>query len=157
MRGSIAYFTGLALVPLHIGVSSFALIHLAAPGIGVEPLNVAMLVLLLAAALLILPHALGGANKVDGILEANERVSVPSSHEVSITRDDVVSALIEEYALTRREAEVFELFAAGRDSGYIREKLFISRDTASSHLKHIYAKMGIHSKRELFDLIDSRR
>ncbi|WP_279611908.1 helix-turn-helix transcriptional regulator [Raoultibacter timonensis] len=42
-------------------------------------------------------------------------------------------------------------------SGYIRERLVISRDTVSSHLKHIYAKMGIHSKRELFDLIESRK
>lgn len=154
VKRSTAYFAGLALAPRHIGVSACAFIHLVAPDIAVEPLNTAMLVLLLAAALFILPHALGGASEM-----SEEHVQAPASlsQEVSTTRDEAVNALIEEFGLTRREAEVFELFAAGRDSGYIREKLVISRDTVSSHLKHIYAKMGIHSKRELFDLIESRR
>lgn len=154
MERSTAYFTGLALVPRHIGVSAFALIHLAVPGIAIEPLNTAMLVLLLAVALFVLPHALGGASAAS-VEETN--ALEPPLPEMPSTRDDAVCALIAEYGLTRREAEVFELFASGRDSGYIRERLVISRDTVSSHLKHIYAKMGIHSKRELFDLIESRK
>lgn len=151
---STAYFTGLALVPKHIGVSAFALIHLAMPDIAIEPLDIAMLILLLTAALFVLPHALGGASATS---VEETRALESSPHRVPSTRDDAVSALIVEYDLTRREAEVFELFASGRDSGYIRERLVISRDTVSSHLKHIYAKMGIHSKRELFDLIESRK
>lgn len=151
---SIAYFTGLALVPRHVGVSAFALIHLAIPDIAIEPLNTAMLILLLAAALFVLPRALGGASAAS---TEETKVLEPSPHKLLPARDDAVSALIAEYNLTKREAEVFELFASGRDSGYIRERLVISRDTVSSHLKHIYAKMGIHSKRELFDLIESRK
>ena len=46
--------------------------------------------------------------------------------------------LIERCKLTRCETEVFRLFAAERDSGYIREKLCISRDTAHTYLKHVY-------------------
>lgn len=70
---------------------------------------------------------------------------------------DPVQSIIERCKLTRREAEIFELFAAGRDSGYIREKLYISRDTVHTHLKHIYQKLGIHSKREMFDMIEHER
>lgn len=151
---SIAFFTGLALVPRHVGVSAFALIHLAIPDIAIEPLNTVMFILLLTAALFVLPRALGGASAAS---TEETKVLEPLPHKVLSARDDAVNALIAEYDLTRREAEVFELFASGRDSGYIRERLVISRDTVSSHLKHIYAKMGIHSKRELFDLIESRK
>lgn len=54
--------------------------------------------------------------------------------------------------LTPREAEVFALLAQGRSIPYIRDELIISRETAATHAKHIYAKLGVHSRQELIDL-----
>lgn len=55
--------------------------------------------------------------------------------------------------LTPRETEVFALLAQGRSIPYIRDELIISRETAATHAKHIYAKLGVHSRQELIDLV----
>ncbi|QOS69589.1 hypothetical protein GS424_007060 [Eggerthella guodeyinii] len=66
------------------------------------------------------------------------------------------SALAGEFQLTKREEEVLSLLAAGRGRQYVSEALVISEGTAKTHIKHIYAKLGIHSKEELLDLVHSR-
>ena len=53
--------------------------------------------------------------------------------------------------LTAREQEVLELWAHGRSSPYIQETLVISANTVASHTKHIYQKIGVHSRQELLD------
>ena len=30
----------------------------------------------------------------------------------------------------------------------------VSRNTVTSHIKHIYAKLGVHSQQELIDLVE---
>ena len=42
----------------------------------------------------------------------------------------------------------------GRSQPYIREALVLSKSTVSTHVKHIYAKMDIHSKQELISLAE---
>ena len=54
--------------------------------------------------------------------------------------------------LTPRETGVLALLAQGRSIPYIRDELIISRETAATHAKHIYAKLGVHSRQELIDL-----
>ena len=56
-------------------------------------------------------------------------------------------------SLTPRETEVFTLLAQGRSIPYIRDELIISRETAATHAKHIYTKLGVHSRQELIDLV----
>ena len=55
--------------------------------------------------------------------------------------------------LTPRETEVFDLLARGRSVPYVRDALVISRETAATHAKHVYAKLGVHSRQELIDLV----
>lgn len=62
---------------------------------------------------------------------------------------------IDQFGLTKREAEVMVLMAKGNSSARIQEVLFISAPTVSSHRQHIYQKMGIHSAQEIVDKIDS--
>jgi DNA-binding NarL/FixJ family response regulator len=50
--------------------------------------------------------------------------------------------------LTRREAEVLVSLARGRSNPGIAADLSISRKTVSSHLEHIYAKLGITTRTE---------
>lgn len=59
------------------------------------------------------------------------------------------------YMLSRREAEVLFLLAKGRNAAFIQEKLFISEGTARTHMRHIYAKLNVHSQKELMDLVES--
>ena len=53
------------------------------------------------------------------------------------------------YALTERERELVGLLVSGLDTRAITRRLFISRHTVQDHLKSVFAKVGIHSRREL--------
>jgi len=64
-----------------------------------------------------------------------------------------VTQLAERCGLTPREREILDLLAHGRSIPYIRDALVISKNTAITHVKHIYAKLDVHSKQELLDLV----
>ena len=59
------------------------------------------------------------------------------------------------FRLSDREAEVMELVARGDTVARIAEKLEVSENTVRTHTKRIYTKLGIHSKQELSDLVQS--
>ena len=59
-----------------------------------------------------------------------------------------------QFELSPKETEVMILFAKGRSATRIQEELFISKGTVSTHLRHIYQKMDVHSKQELLDIIE---
>lgn len=58
-----------------------------------------------------------------------------------------------EYGLSKRETEVLTLLAWGKSAKRIEELLVLSPNTVKTHVKHVYAKMGIHSRTELDALI----
>lgn len=66
-------------------------------------------------------------------------------------------AVAEQCGLTRREREVFELLAKGRNAASIEKTLVISNHTVKSHMLNIYRKLGIHSHQELIDSIEEER
>lgn len=74
----------------------------------------------------------------------------------SVTKQpqDLSLAFAEEYGLTSREIEVFNLVAQGRSNTRIQEELFISSGTVSTHINHIYRKCGVSNKQELLDIIE---
>ncbi|MFQ9181360.1 MAG: response regulator transcription factor [Eggerthella lenta] len=55
----------------------------------------------------------------------------------------------------RRETEVMELIARGNTVARIAEDLVVTENTIRTHSKRIYAKLDIHKKQELLDLIES--
>lgn len=59
------------------------------------------------------------------------------------------------YGLTEREASVFRLLALGFTAKKIAEKLIVSENTAKTHVRHVYAKLEIHSRDELNQIVDS--
>lgn len=65
------------------------------------------------------------------------------------------AALQRRYRLSAREAEVMELIARGNTVSRIAEDLIVSENTIRTHSKRIYAKLDIHKKQELLDLIDT--
>jgi DNA-binding CsgD family transcriptional regulator len=68
--------------------------------------------------------------------------------------NDVVATLAGQYRLTKRESEILTLLLHGRNRPYIRQKLKLADGTVKSHTTHIYAKLGIHSRQELLDLVE---
>ena len=65
------------------------------------------------------------------------------------------SRLSERLALTPRESEALELLAHGRNVAAIQERMVISRSTARTHVRNVYAKLGVHSQQALIDLVES--
>ncbi|MEY8461477.1 helix-turn-helix transcriptional regulator [Eggerthellaceae bacterium 24-137] len=86
-----------------------------------------------------------------GHASASAMTAAQTPEEAFAARCKAVAA---EYALTPREAEVFAMLARGRDRSYIEEALVVSRNTVKAHVKHIYAKLDIHSHQELIDLVE---
>jgi DNA-binding CsgD family transcriptional regulator/GAF domain-containing protein len=62
---------------------------------------------------------------------------------------DIAPLLLEAYGLTRREAEVAQLVLKGRSTREIVGALKISDLTVQQHLKLIFHKIGVGSRREL--------
>ena len=71
------------------------------------------------------------------------------------TIDARCAALGAERDLTSREIEIMALLCKGRTKAYIAETLFITENTVKGHAKRLYAKLGVHSKKELQKLVDA--
>lgn len=83
----------------------------------------------------------------------------PSTPEIPLTTEsenseDPVQALFDRCGLSPREQEVATLLARGRSLPFIQEELYISAGTAQTHARHIYKKMGVHSRQELINLVE---
>lgn len=66
----------------------------------------------------------------------------------------VCADMAKHYALSMRESEVLLLLAQKKSIADIEKELFIANGTAKAHVRHIYQKLDIHSREELFDLVE---
>lgn len=70
-------------------------------------------------------------------------------------RERLVAWMSDERHLTQREIEVALLIATGRSKAVIAKKLFVSENTVRTHAKNAYAKLGVHSKQQLMDVLEA--
>lgn len=63
------------------------------------------------------------------------------------------TAIAELTMLTDREREVLELLLRGYTYQLVAKDLFISESTVKTHVQSVYAKLGVHSKTELIELL----
>lgn len=102
---------------------------------------------------------------VDRGLAAGKRLSGTVSGEGVVrpaADDEPPQATIEErcqaigraHGLTEREVEIFAFLARGRNGQFLMDHYVVSRNTVKSHIKHIYAKLGVHSQQELIDRVE---
>jgi len=95
-----------------------------------------------------------GAEAVPGAGTGPVPLPMPAARTPEEAFASRCEAIASEFSLTPREAEVFAMLARGRDRAYIEEALVVSRNTVKAHVKHVYAKLGIHSHQELLDLVE---
>lgn len=62
---------------------------------------------------------------------------------------DLADLLMAAHGITKRERDVCHEVLAGRSTREIAERLFIAPHTVQDHLKSIFAKTGVNSRREL--------
>ncbi len=67
----------------------------------------------------------------------------------SPTPAETLRLLSRTYGLSSRERELVSLLAAGLDTPAVGEHLHISPHTVQDHLKSVFGKTGIHSRRKL--------
>lgn len=65
------------------------------------------------------------------------------------TTAETFDLLCRVYALSGRERDVVALLVAGLETRAISQRLFVSAHTVQDHLKSVFDKTGIHSRREL--------
>lgn len=84
----------------------------------------------------------------------SDRLSLADDEEDSDAFKHRCQAIAEAHGLTAREVDVLLLLARGRNAKYIEQELYISLNTAKTHISHIYRKLGISSQQALLDLVD---
>ena len=86
------------------------------------------------------------------------RSIVPVEPVQSVERVDRLALACEqlaaEHGLTPREAEALALLAHGRNTAAIQERMVVSRSTAKTHIRNVYAKLGVHAQQNLIDLVE---
>lgn len=70
--------------------------------------------------------------------------------------DAACMSLAKDLALTKREAEVFTLIAKGYSRKFISEQLVLSPETIKAYANKMYAKIGVHSRQELIEMVNAR-
>ena len=82
-----------------------------------------------------------------------KREEAANAARQSAALESAVASVAAAHGLTKRERDVLSQLAGGSSVRYISELLVISENTAWTHVKRIYAKMGVHSKDELMALV----
>lgn len=69
----------------------------------------------------------------------------------------IYERIAKQYRLTNQEKTIMILTAKGHKRPYICKKLVLAESTVKSHAKHLYQKLGIHSRDELLQLIENQK
>ena len=80
--------------------------------------------------------------------------SAPASEGSDAARLDLemrCARLARSYDLTRREEDVLRLLMEGRTFSEVADELVVSVNTVKSHVRRVYAKMGVAGKQDLLD------
>lgn len=86
------------------------------------------------------------------------RMDVDAATMAPAVRSEADAAWLRDaYGLTQRECEVAALLALNKSAASIGSQLFLSKETVRSYTKAIYAKMDVHSKEQLAQLMAQHR
>lgn len=74
---------------------------------------------------------------------------LPDAHKAS---EEHIDAIAQAHNLTRRETEILHYLAKGHTGAYVAKVLFISPNTARTHIHNIYRKLNVSSREEILHL-----
>jgi DNA-binding CsgD family transcriptional regulator len=86
------------------------------------------------------------------IIEAARMEGIPNAIAVSVhaaTAEDVLALVARAHELSARERELVALVLEGLSTRQLGKRMFISHYTVQDHLKSVFDKLGVHSRREL--------
>lgn len=103
--------------------------------------------------------AMGETGQAERLLEEVRQSCETLSAAPTLARAEALAARIAEtrqtwinaYGLTQRELDVLHLIVAGRSNRAIADDLFISRDTARTHVANIFRKLDVSTRAEAVD------
>lgn len=72
----------------------------------------------------------------------------------SASLEEACERIARERGLTAREADILPLLARGHSAQVVAAERSISKGTVQTHIKHIYAKLGLHNQQELIELVE---
>lgn len=135
----LLFLIGFLFVPSLEFLFTLALSNNALMGFPLELMTILPIIIIVANAAILLVREKAASQRALWVDKNNERM---------------LAKAIQKWNLTARETDVISELASGRTAGKIAERLSVSINTVRSHIKSIYAKMGIHSQQELIDIID---
>ena len=95
--------------------------------------------------------------KAWGITRESDKTNAPMQTNESEPIEECCARLARRFGLTRREEEVMALLARDVPYSQVETELSIANSTLKTHVRHVYAKLGVTDKRELVELVGSRR
>ncbi len=98
--------------------------------------------------------AVAGAGAKGAPAASTDQVAIDAETVPELTIEKRCAVLGAESGLTEREVEIFAMLARGRNGQFVMDHYVVSRNTVKSHVKHIYAKLDVHSQQELIDLVE---
>lgn len=95
-------------------------------------------------------------------LKKAEHLSKTAAHEPSGSStpaegdaEAALASLCNRFGVTAREQDIIGRYSRGRSIASIADDLVLSKDTVKTHVKRAYAKLDVHSRRELQDAIEA--
>lgn len=99
-----------------------------------------------------------GAARQDGLgldNQDNPGRLAGSAGQDSSSLEHALATAAQRFMLTPREIDTARLMARGRSKAVIAEMLCLSENTVRTHGRNLYAKLGVHTRQELLDLLEN--
>ena len=96
------------------------------------------------------PGLRGHSSKAGRVLTMVEGCAGEEGRDLDVLCDELAGR----GRLSAREVDVLRLLARGRTTVRIEAELGISSNTVNTHVKHVFQKLGVHSRQELLDLLE---
>lgn len=163
-RGASAALTfcivrGVWSLDLLLGSSLYAINDQLA-GAGIDPGILTIVLVVAVAGAYMFVFASGTNGSLDLLKPQAGPVAEKPADPAAATRRDTESVCAELAAranLSPREADVLRLLARGRTTARIQDELGISTNTVNTHVRHVFQKLGVHSRQELLDVVEKER
>lgn len=154
LLAAIALAYALPRLGLFIGLNIALVLHIDAGSDFVRTTAVAFFLLYLILMVVWLVNAHERRRALEEAKTARERLDRLAQDQEDLRRARCAE-LAAEHGLTNRETDILLLLSQGRDAQFVSDTLYLSRNTVKSYQKSIYAKLGVHSKQEIIELVVS--